>query len=273
MSGAVSSQFFSSILLCAPLFEGGLEVQVEGEQISPSYIDMTIHGMKKFGVIVENRQYRRYSVVPGQKYAPTSLPVEPDMSGASYFWGLAPVTRGVVRVNGLALDSVQGDIRFPELLETMGATVRRGTSGSGGFIEVECPIGNTLSGITCDMWAMPDTAQTLAVVAACVEGTTRINGLSTLRVKETDRIQALRTELSKVGIRTDSGEDWISVLGGNPEFARIATYDDHRMAMSFALLGARGPGIEIEHPGVTSKSFPDFWDRLKALGIGVEVAI
>ena len=157
--------------------------------------------------------------------------------------------------------SAQGDIHFPEVLARMGCSVTTGERS------ITVTGGSSLRGIEIDMSSMPDTAQTLAVVAACAKGATTIRGLSTLRVKETDRIAALHTELSKVGIRSEAGPDYLIVHGGTPHGARIATYEDHRMAMSFAMLAARIPGIEIEEPSVVDKSFPSFWDTLDDIGI------
>jgi 3-phosphoshikimate 1-carboxyvinyltransferase len=174
-------------------------------------------------------------------------------------WGIAAVSGGEITVENVNPLSAQGDIKFPELLARMGCSVSR-TDRS-----ITVKGSPKLRAIEVDMSLMPDTAQTLAVIAACAEGSTTIRGLSTLRVKETDRLAALHTELAKLGIDSEAGPDYLVVHGGEPRGARIATYDDHRMAMAFAVLGARISGMVIEEPHVVGKSFPSFWDVLKGL--------
>lgn len=262
MNGTVSSQFISAILLTTPLHSGKLAIEVVGEQISKPYIDMTIQSAKDFGVTISNEAYTRYSVAVGARYSPREINIEGDASGASYLWGLAAISGGSVTVTNVNPYSAQGDIHFPEVLSRMGCSITT-TDRS---ITVSAP--SSLSGIEIDMSSMPDTAQTLAVIAACAKGKTTITGLSTLRVKETDRIAALHTELKKVGIESEPGPDFLVVHGGTPRAARIATYEDHRMAMSFAMLAARIPGMEIEEPAVVDKSFPTFWTMLTEMGIG-----
>lgn len=275
MKGNVSSQFFSALLLAAPLFGDGLEVVVRGPQISRSYIDMTLAGMRGFGITAANDDYRRYSVARGVCYAPTRYFVEGDGSGASYLFAIAAIGGGRIRVHNINPNSVQGDILFPELLAAMGCEMTS-SSKDAGWIEIRGPqlpgaSRTNLRAIQSDMTLLPDTAQTLAVVAAVAEGRSELRGLSTLRVKETDRISALETELAKFGIGTASGPDYLTI-DGNPNLRigkpiSIATYDDHRMAMSFAALAARFSDLIIEHPLVVNKSFPTFWQILSSLGI------
>jgi 3-phosphoshikimate 1-carboxyvinyltransferase len=264
MNGTVSSQFITALLLTAPLHTDTLTIEIEGEQISRSYIDMTLQSIYDFGVTVTNDAYKRYTYNVGQRYAAQTLAIEGDASGASYLWGLAAVSQGRVTVRNINPQSAQGDIHFPEALMRMGCSI----SSDARSITVEGP--KTLKGIEIDMSNMPDVAQTLAVVAAFARGKTVMRGLSTLPGKETDRIAALHTELAKVGITSEPGPDSLIVHGGNPTGARIATYEDHRMAMSFAMMGARVRGIEIEEPHVVLKSFPTFWDALASSGIFVE---
>lgn len=264
IDGTTSSQFISSLLLNAPLFAQGLGISVRGTQISTSYLDMTMQSVADFGLTATHSSYQRFMVEPGQSYTGREYQVEGDASGASYLWGLAAVRGGTVTVENINPHSAQGDIKFPRLLAEMGCTVTHGArsitvSGSG-----------RLRAIDADMTLMPDTAQTLAVIAACAEGSTTIRGLQTLRIKETDRIAALHDELLKVGISSDVGPDYIVVHGGTPHKARIATYEDHRMGMSFAILGAKVKGIEIEEPRVVDKSFPSFWETVSTMGIQVE---
>jgi len=266
IDGSVSSQFISALLLTAPLHAGGLSIEIKGEQISKSYIDMTIQSVADFGVTIVNEGYRRYSCAPGQRFQAGPFHVEGDASGASYLWGLAAISGGKVCVRNINPRSAQGDINFPELLARMGCSV----SSDARSITVTGT--KDLRGIEVDMSSMPDTAQTLAVIAACARGTTTIRGLSTLRIKETDRIAALHTELLKLGIESEPGPDYLVVHGGAPRGALIKTYDDHRMAMSFAMLAASVPDMRIEEPHVVEKSFPTFWETLKDIGLGVTIS-
>jgi 3-phosphoshikimate 1-carboxyvinyltransferase len=261
MNGTVSSQFISAILLTAPLNTRKLVVEIEGEQISKSYIDMTLQSLRDFGVTVTNESYKRYTSAAGQSYAARTMSIEGDASGASYLWGLAALSQGRMTVGNINPRSAQGDIHFPEVLMRMGCSV----SSDARSITVLGP--KVLKPIEIDMSDMPDVAQTLAVIASSAQGQTVMHGLRTLRVKETDRISALHDELAKLGIVSEAGADFLVVHGGSPHGARIKTYDDHRMAMSFAMLAARIPDMEIEEPHVVDKSFPTFWETLRATGI------
>ena len=263
MNGSVSSQFISALLLTAPLHTGKLSIEIQGEQISKPYIDMTIQSVGDFGVTILNDKYARYTCAAGQSFKPKQFQVEGDASGASYLWGIAAISGGRVTVKNINPRSAQGDIHFPEVLARMGCSV----SSDARSITVTGT--KNLTAIDIDMSSMPDTAQTLAVIAACARGTTTIRGLSTLRVKETDRITALHNELKKIGISSETGPDFLVVHGGAPIGARIKTYDDHRMAMSFAMLASRFTGIEIEEPHVVEKSFPNFWGIVQDFGLTV----
>lgn len=270
--GDMSSQFMTSLIQVAPLLPGGLSISVIGEQVSRSYIDMTSTVMGAFGVAIDNHSYERYDV-PHRAFVARDYQVEGDASGGSYFWGLAALAGGSIRVWNTRPDSCQGDVMFPQLLAQMGCDVRSsadsddaGANEESGWIEVSRS--GPLRGCVVDMEQMPDTAMTLAVVAACAEGETTITGLQTLRHKETDRLAAMKAELASVGIESDITEDSITVVGGVPHGALIRTYDDHRMAMSFALLGAVCEGILIADPDVVGKSFPRFWEEWAALGMG-----
>lgn len=250
--GSTSSQFISALLLVSSRFAGDFKLSVEGPLTSRSYVDMTLQSLAHFGVDIQEPTPNVF-VLPGGKPKPSTYEIECDLSGASYFWGMACVSGGEVTVHNVNRNSAQGDIRFLDLIRQMGAEVEFGVRS----VTVRGP--KKLRGISCDMSLLPDTAQSLAVVAACAEGATEITGLHTLRVKETDRIAALVKELGKTGIQCDATADTIRVFGGSPAFAEIDTYDDHRMAMAFAILGARNPGIAIRHPNVVTKSFPAFW--------------
>jgi 3-phosphoshikimate 1-carboxyvinyltransferase len=238
-----------------------ITVKVIGEQISQPYIDMTLQSIDDFGVKIQNNQYHEYHCAGDQSYLAREYLIEGDASGASYLWGMAAVSQGEVRVENVNPLSAQGDIGFPELLSQMGCIVTKENRA----ITVRGP--TTLIGIHADMTRMPDPAQTLAAIAACAKGETTMSGLITLRVKETDRISALHTELKKMGIDSTTGPESLTIKGGLPHGAQISTYEDHRMAMSFALLAARIDGIRIEHPEVVEKSFPDFWGTLETLGV------
>ena len=269
IDGGVSSQFISALLMVAPLYATPLTLRVTGPNLSQSYIEMTMQSMREFGVHVSMEtsakdSERIFTVPSGQSYSPQVYSVEGDASGASYFWGLAAVSRGSVCTTNINPSSAQGDSRLPELLREMGCTV----STHEHSITVVGP--QQLRAIEADMSNMPDTAQTLAVVASCAEGKTVLKGLSTLRVKETDRIAALHTELSKMGISSEQGPDYIVIHGGQPHAAQIATYEDHRMAMAFALLAGVVDGIRIEEPEVVTKSFPTFWKALQECGVHIQ---
>ena len=217
--------------------------------------------MEKFGVRTINKQYRKFVTEKGQKYSVVDYKVEGDASGASYFWGIAAVTGQSIRVKNINPLSKQGDIRFPELLEKMGCQVRKNIKDC--WIEVKGP--KTLRGINTNMNVMPDTAQTLTVVAAFAKGKTKITGLKTLKIKETDRLLALKNELTKMGIKVLTTDDSITVSGGNPKNTVIETYGDHRMAMAFAVAKSKIPELVIKNPKVVDKSFPEFWKIFKQI--------
>jgi len=261
----VSSQFITALLLIAPLLQDGLVLELQGEPVSKSYIDITIYGMSQFGIEVINDNYHVLTVKAGQVYKGTELFIEGDASGASYFWGVAALSAGAVKVRNIDIRSVQGDVHFAELLGEMGCSVVHGRDSLGSWISVIG--GNNLYAIQADMSSMPDTAQTLAVVASVAQGISKISGLSTLRYKETDRISALLNEFKSLGISAEYTGEFLVIEGGNPEAAWIKTYNDHRMAMSFAMLGARVENIVISDPAVVSKSFPTFWQEMKKVGV------
>ena len=267
IGGNVSSQFISALLLVAPILGQGLEIEVEGDLVSKSYVDMTIAGMADFGVKVENEDYKYLRVAQGQSYESREYVIEGDASGASYFFASAAISQGSVKVYNLSLESLQGDARFPEVLGEMGCSVVHGFDGERNWIEVSGR--EPLYGIDVDMSSMPDTIQTLAVVATCSKGVTRISGAETLKNKETNRIKALIEQLQVIGISAEYNDGELIVYGGSPRGGIIKTYGDHRMAMSFAILGSKIEGITIEDPQVVSKSFPSFWHDFQGLGVRV----
>lgn len=264
MSGAVSSQFLSAILMIAPLV-GEVVMEVTGEQISATYVNMTIDTMKKFGVSVVREGNSRYVIARGQEYSLEEYSVEGDVSSASYFFAIAALTESQITAKNMNPASLQGDMEFLKILESMGSQVT--------CREKEIVIkGGGVKPVKVNMQNCPDQVQTLAALAACAPGVTRITGVSSLRVKETERVAALQRELAKMCIRAESTPDTLTIHGGNPKPAVIDTYWDHRMAMAFSVLGAKIPGMEIRNPDVVSKTFPDFWQKLNSLGIETRIA-
>ncbi|MER3437726.1 MAG: 3-phosphoshikimate 1-carboxyvinyltransferase, partial [Chloroflexota bacterium] len=203
----------------------------------------------------------RFVVRPGQRYHGRTYHVEPDASNASYFFAAAAVTGGRVRVEGLGTHSTQGDVRFVDALAAMGATVTVADT----FIEVVGPPGGVLRGVDLDLNAISDTAQTLAAIAPFADGPTRIRGIAHARLKETDRVAALATELRRLGQEVEEHPDGLTVVPKPIVPADVHTYDDHRMAMSFAITALRAPGVRILDPGCVAKTFPDFFERLAAV--------
>ena len=258
LKGDTSSQYLTSILLSAPYAYKETTIEIIGELTSKSYADMTLDVMKDFGVNVVNNDYKNF-VVPKKEYVGREYMVEIDATGANYFLAAAAIAKGKVKINNVNPNSAQGDMKFIDILEQMGCTITKGKDYF--IVENHGP----LKGINVDMNTLPDSAQTLAVLASVAEGSTKITGIHNLRVKETDRILAIQTELAKCGIKVETGEDYMIIHGGKPNGAQIKTYDDHRMAMSFAVLGLVVDGIIIEDPGCVSKSFPEFWDYFEKL--------
>lgn len=256
LPGDRSSQYFSALLMIGPISEQGIVIEVEGDLVSKPYIDLTADSMRAFGAIMTNESYRRFIVPGGQRYHTREYHVEPDASAASYFFALAAVTGGRLRVRNLGANSAQGDARFVDVLEQMGCDVTRGEA----FIEVRGPA--SLRGVDVDMNGISDTVQTLAAIAPLATGPVVIRNVGHIRHKETDRIAALVTELRRLGVEVDEHQDGLVVRPSAVQPARVQTYDDHRMAMSFAILGCAVPGIVIEDPACVAKTFPDFFDRL-----------
>lgn len=253
-----SSQFLTSLLLIAPV----AGFKVKSEQISTSsYIEITKDIMHSFGVSVSTED-SEFSVQP-QQYSAAEYTIEPDYSSASYFWALAALSGRSIKVLNTSKNTKQGDVKILDILEQFGAEVRLQSDG----IEV---LGGEINPVKADMSQLPDQAQTIAVIAAFSEGQSTLTGLGTLRHKETDRISATCSELNKLGIETESGDTSMIIFGAKPKSATVDTYMDHRMAMSFALSGSRlENGIEINNPEVVSKTFPEYWDKLKQAGLEI----
>lgn len=259
LDGSISSQYFSALLMTAPLI-GKLTIKVEGAQVSKPYIDMTIDTMKKFGVNVINEEYKKYIVPNQQAYKVKQYTVEGDFSSAGYFFAIAALTKSTIILRNLNPDSVQADRKILNVLEEMGSKITYG--------ENEITIqGKGVKAVEVNMIDFPDQAQTLAVLAAFADGITKLSGIQSLRIKETERVIALENELKKMGIQTSSTADTLIIYGGSPKPAKINTYGDHRMAMSFAIAGAKLSGIEINDPDVVNKTFPDFWKILNSIGV------
>ncbi len=261
LPGDTSSQYLSALLMVGPLALRGLEVLVEGDLVSKPYVDLTADAMAAFGATMENHGYRRFVVPGGQRYEPRDYAVEPDASAASYFFALAAATGGRVRVRHLSPRSAQGDVHFVDVLERMGCVVERGDD----FIEVRGA--RPLRSVDVDMNGISDTVQTLAAIAPLSDGPVIIRDVAHIRHKETDRIAAVATELRRLGVRVDERADGLTVHPGPIRPGTVETYDDHRMAMSFAVLGCAVPGVTIADPGCVAKTFPEFFETLdQALG-------
>jgi 3-phosphoshikimate 1-carboxyvinyltransferase len=257
--GTASSQFASGLLLAAPYFGGDVRLDVVGELVSKPYLDLTLQVMAAFGVRVDNDAYRSFRVARGQRYQGRDYAIEPDASAASYFFAAAAICGGRVTVEGLGSQTKQGDYRLVDILERMGARVEREpgrttVTGTG-----------RLSGVEVDMSDLTDVAQTLAMVATFADGPTRITGIGFIRHKETDRVGNVVAELQRLGIRAQEEPDGYVIEPGPAQAGTVRTYDDHRMAMSFALLGLKYPGIAISDPGCTAKTFPNYFDVLERL--------
>ncbi|QBY42741.1 3-phosphoshikimate 1-carboxyvinyltransferase [Arsenophonus nasoniae] len=260
VDGAISSQFLTALLMAAPLAPNDTTIQIKGELVSKPYIDITLALMRSFGVEVDNQHYCQFHIKAGQQYiSPGNYLVEGDASSASYFLAAAAIKGGTVRVTGIGKDSLQGDTQFAAVLEKMGAKIRWGKD----FIE--CQRGK-LVGIDMDMNAIPDAAMTVATLALFAQGETIIRNIYNWRVKETDRLTAMATELTKVGAKVEEGRDYIRILPPQLlQHAEIETYNDHRMAMCFSLVALSDTPVTILDPNCTAKTFPDYFNQLEKL--------
>ncbi len=257
-----SSQFVSAILMVAPYAADDVFVQVDDTLPSRPYVDMTVRVMRSAGVEVL-QEGDRFIVPAAQRYRAGSYRIEPDASAATYFWAAAALTGGRIRINGLSRSSLQGDVGFVDVLARMGCQVSSGED----YLEVAGPDDAVLHGVNEDLNAMPDTVQTLAILALFARGKTEIRNVANLRVKETDRLAALSAELARLGATVDVHRDGLTIFPPDEITpAAIETYNDHRMAMSFAIAGLALPeGLVIRDAGCVSKSFPGFFDTLGTL--------
>ena len=264
VSGTISSQYLTSLLIIAPMIEGGLTIDVQGELTSKPYLDLTLDEMAKFGVQVDNQDYQKLVVAP-QAYRAGTIDVEGDASAASYFAALAVLHGARITLSNLGSGTRQGDYGFLALCEILGARVERASGRT--VIQGPRELAASFHG-PVDMTSMPDVAPTLMMIAPFLREPTRITGLATLRVKECDRIAAPTRELRKLGVTVEEGPDYMVIEPLAPSPARehsrhpvveIETYHDHRIAMSFGVLGSRLPGLRILDPGCVAKTYPNYW--------------
>ncbi|MDP2560338.1 3-phosphoshikimate 1-carboxyvinyltransferase [Psychrobium sp. 1_MG-2023] len=260
IDGSVSSQFLTAFLMAAPLADGDIDIEIVGELVSKPYIEITLDLMKKFGVEVSHTNLQSFSIKGQQSYvSPGVVHVEGDASSASYFLAAAAIKGGSVTVTGVGSDSVQGDKHFADVLEAMGAKVEWQPHS----ITVTA---DTLSGVDLDMNHIPDAAMTIATTALFAKGPTSIRNIYNWRVKETDRLAAMATELRKVGATVDEGHDYITVTPPTSlAHAAIDTYNDHRIAMCFSLVALSDTPVTINDPGCTAKTFPTYFDCFRSI--------
>lgn len=250
----ISSQFLSALLIVGCLGKTGLEIKLSGELAARPYIEMTIQMMAKFGVKVENYDFQKFKVPP-QSYTPQDYLIEPDVSNACYFWAMAVLTGGSALVKGVPLDSLQGDILFLKALKQLGGRVGEKNHG----IYVEGPPEGKFHGIEVDLGATPDQTMTLAALAPYATSPTVIRNIGLIKYHESNRVAAIITELTRMGIRAEEVDDGIVIYPGQPKPVEVETYNDHRLAMAFALMGLKTPGIKIKNPGCTAKTFEDYF--------------
>ncbi|CCN33538.1 3-phosphoshikimate 1-carboxyvinyltransferase [Vibrio nigripulchritudo SO65] len=260
IDGSISSQFLTAFLMSAPLAQDQIQIDIIGDLVSKPYIDITLHIMAQFGVKVENNNYQSFVIPAGQSYrSPGDFLVEGDASSASYFLAAAAIKGGEIKVTGIGKNSIQGDIQFADALEKMGAEIEWGD-------DYVISRRGELKAVDLDFNHIPDAAMTIATAALFAEGTTAIRNVYNWRVKETDRLSAMATELRKVGAEVEEGEDYIIITPTSElKHAAIDTYDDHRMAMCFSLVALSDTPVTINDPKCTSKTFPDYFDKLSSL--------
>ena len=260
IAGDISSQFLSALLMTAPYARSPIEVVLTTDLNSKPYVDMTISIMKEFGVEIERQGYEKFIVHPSSFFPLSSYAIESDASAASYFFAAPAICGGTVKVENISRKSVQGDIAFLDVLKKMGCTVQE----TDNCILVTGH--SSLHGVDVDMRDIPDTAQTLAAIAPFADSPTRIRGIASARVKETDRVHATCVELDRLGVRVEEHEDGMTIYPVEKmRSASIQTYNDHRMAMAFSLIGLRFDGVTIENPSCVSKTFPNFFEVLETL--------
>jgi len=260
IAGNISSQFLSALLMVAPYAQSPVEIELTTDLNSKPYVDMTIAIMRDFGVEIEREGYRFFRIPITNYEERDSYPIESDASAASYFFAAPAICGGTVRVENISRKSKQGDIAFLNILEKIGCAIKEGDD----YIEVTGT--NELQGIDVEMRDISDTAQTLAVVAPFAASPTRIRGIASARVKETDRVSATCTELRRLGVQVEEHEDGMTIQPCKTfQPSNVETYNDHRMAMAFSLIGLCCDGVTIENPGCVSKTFPNYFEVLDSL--------
>jgi len=260
IAGNISSQFLSALLMVAPYAQSEIEITLSTELNSKPYVDMTLSIMKDFGVEIERDGYKRFEIHPNSYSLIPNYPIESDASAASYFFAAPVICGGTVKVENISRKSVQGDIAFLDVLQQMGCSVTE----TDNCILVTGH--SELHGIDVDMRDIPDTAQTLAAIAPFASSPTRIRGIASARVKETDRVHATCTELARLSVQVEEHEDGMTIHPCQTfKPASIQTYNDHRMAMAFSLIGLRFDGVTIENPSCVSKTFPNYFEVLETL--------
>ena len=259
VKGDVSSQFLTALLMALPLLDSKSRVEVQGELISRPYVEITLNVMRRFGVEVARREWHSFEVPAARYVSPGKIYVEGDASSASYFLAAGAIGGGPVRVEGVGRDSIQGDVRFTEVLERMGARVSMGD----GWIEAAG--GKKLKAVDMDLNHIPDAAMTAAVMALFADGPSTLRNIGSWRVKETDRLAAMATELRKLGARVEEGRDSLRISPGKLKTAVIDTYADHRMAMSFSLAALGGVPVRINDPGCVAKTFPEYFSAFASI--------
>nr|WP_319493187.1 3-phosphoshikimate 1-carboxyvinyltransferase [uncultured Desulfobacter sp.] len=253
-----SSQYLSALLMAGAFFDQGLVIDLTGPAVSQPYIDLTLDVMNQFGVNAFQVSDTCYEVPGAQTYTAGTKSVEPDLSNAGYFWEAGAITGADIGVDNIGTSSLQGDLKQAYIFEKMGCTVKH----DGRVLRVK---GDALHAVDVDMSDTPDAVPAVAVTAAFAQGTTRITNIAHLRVKECDRIDAVCSQLAKMGIKAVQGPDFMEITGGTPHGAEIETFNDHRIAMAFAVAGLRVDGMKIENPVCVEKSFPTFWQLFESL--------
>jgi 3-phosphoshikimate 1-carboxyvinyltransferase len=255
----VSSQFLSALLLAGCYGPEDLEVSIDGEVAAKPFVEMTLTMMEQFGVTAYNHAFRSFVIPAGQKYQGNKrYLIEPDISNANYFYAMALLTGGTVTVKGVKPDSLQGDIRFLELLRQMGAIIEENAEG----ILVKGPKDGVYPGIDADLGALPDQTMTLAALAPFATSPTIIRNVGLIKYHESNRLRAISTELTRMGVKCVETDDGLMIHPGVPKPVEVETYEDHRMAMAFALIGLKTPGTKINNPGCTAKTFEGYFDQL-----------
>ncbi len=256
LDASLSSQFLSALLMIGPLCRQDLEIRLEGHLPAQPFVAMTLRMMADFGVAADQKDFQTFRIRAGQRYQGDEYRIEPDISNANYFFAMAALTGGVVTIPGVRLDTLQGDIAFLDVLKRIGCTVKERDGG----LTVRGPAAGVFPGIDADFGGMPDQTMTLAAIAPFATSPTIIRNVGVIRHHESNRLRAIVTELGRLGIATEEIDDGLVIHPGRPRPVTIETYDDHRMAMAFALVGLKVPGVLIANPECTAKTFENYFE-------------